>query len=140
MKETLDNLKQVVETFIKTTNNHNEILERQADMLNKNMINKDCKSKIYENIKEIEDEQNIQKHKIEKIEKNLEQINMFLKGDGCYSKGLINEIKELKGSINEIKDFVKDITTTKKNIKIFYNFLSGAGGAVLMIIIQKFFI
>lgn len=131
-----NNLKDIVRSFIETTKKHNEILEMQTESLLNNTINKDCKSKIYENIKSLEEQIIILKTNLNLCDKKINKIEEYLKGDGVYSKGLIAEIKDINESIQDIKDFIKEKSTTKKNFIALYNIMSGAGGAVIMVIIQ----
>lgn len=138
-KEAKVSLRNIVEEFIVTTKKHNEILERQTESLINNTINKDCKSKIYAKIKEVEDEVTSLKVNLTLCDKKANKVEEYLKGDGVYSKGLIQELKELTLSINEIKDYIKEKATTKKNFVFLYNILSGAGGAVIIAVMQHFF-
>lgn len=140
-KEALSNL---IKNFINVSQKHNEILERQAQALLDNMVNKDCKSKIYERIATVEEKCTKINTHVEHNEKRIQKLEECLIGDNYYSKGLIAEIKdlkeieikEIKSNILEIKDFVKEKNTTKKNFTALYNFLSGVGGALLLAMAQ----
>lgn len=138
MEKEKNSIKVLISEFIETTNKHNKILEMQTESLLNNTINKDCKSKIYEKIKEAEENIDALENNLELNEQKTNKIEEYLKGDGLYSKGLIREINDLTVSINEIRDYIKEKTTEKKFLASLYNVLSGAGGAVVMAIIQHF--
>lgn len=140
-EELENNLKDLIEAFINTNEKHNQILEMQTDSLLNNTINKDCKSKIYERLKEVDNKVQDLYTRLSFLEDKTTKCETYLEGDGKYSKGLILDIANMNKNIIEITDFIKNlkntIHTTKNNFNWLYNFFSGAGGAILMIIFQR---